>query len=113
MFEITGRTIATNDVQWTRFIGMLCRALGDPDESRCCHDHRHSKPILEALGFDVESSLVYLEEHGGYCDCEILMNVDSDEVRSKWHTWLRIHELTGRWPLGVKNSHRDDRANLV
>ena len=29
---------------------------------------------------DIGASIKYLDEHGGYCDCEILMNVDdSDE----------------------------------
>lgn len=32
--------------------------------------------ILEDMGMDVEKSLAYFEQHGGYCDCEILFNVD-------------------------------------
>ena len=36
----------------------------------------YAKVILEKMGgFDVASSLKYFEEHGGHCDCEILMNV--------------------------------------
>ena len=27
-------------------------------------------------GLNVEESLEYFREHGGFCDCEILMNVD-------------------------------------
>jgi hypothetical protein len=27
-------------------------------------------------GINVEVSLAYFEDHGGYCDCEILLNVD-------------------------------------
>ncbi len=32
--------------------------------------------LLEARGFDVEASLALYEQHGGYCDCEILFNAD-------------------------------------
>ena len=33
--------------------------------------------ILKDMGgdIDVEASLAYFEQHGGHCDCEILMNV--------------------------------------
>jgi hypothetical protein len=27
-------------------------------------------------GINVEASLAYFKDHGGYCDCEILLNVD-------------------------------------
>jgi hypothetical protein len=27
---------------------------------------------------DVQGSLRYFEEYGGHCDCEILLNVDTD-----------------------------------
>jgi hypothetical protein len=29
-------------------------------------------------GIDIVASLDYFARHGGYCDCEILMNVDVD-----------------------------------
>ncbi len=33
--------------------------------------------ILETMpDIDVEASLDYFERHGGYCDCEILFNVE-------------------------------------
>ncbi len=30
---------------------------------------------IEMVDIDVKESLKYFEEHGGYCDCEILFNV--------------------------------------
>ena len=40
--------------------------------------------ILESIpGINVEKSLLYFEEHGGYCDCEILLNVDKTTDFSK------------------------------
>lgn len=32
--------------------------------------------ILEDMGMNIQASLEYFEENGGYCDCEILFNVD-------------------------------------
>jgi len=40
-------------------------------------DKSMATAILEDMGgFDVVGSLVYFERNGGYCDCEILFNVD-------------------------------------
>ena len=40
-------------------------------------DKRYARKILAAMGgVDIEGSLTYFEMHGGYCDCEILLNVD-------------------------------------
>ncbi len=40
-------------------------------------DKSFARDILEKMGgFDVDASLEYFEQHGGYCDCEILFNVD-------------------------------------
>jgi len=36
-----------------------------------------AKPILKKMGCDVEKSIAYFREHGGYCDCEVLFNVES------------------------------------
>jgi hypothetical protein len=35
--------------------------------------------MSEMGGVDIPASLEYFEEHGGYCDCEILLNVDRHE----------------------------------
>jgi hypothetical protein len=35
-----------------------------------------AKAILEDMGMDVKKSLSFFEKHGGYCDCEILFNVE-------------------------------------
>lgn len=42
-------------------------------------DRPHARTILENWGdIDVEASLAYFDCHGGYCDCEILFNVDRE-----------------------------------
>lgn len=35
-----------------------------------------ARAILSRMGADVERSLEYFDQNGGYCDCEILFNVD-------------------------------------
>ena len=35
-----------------------------------------NRVLKTMIGVDVDGSLKYFEEHGGYCDCEILMNVE-------------------------------------
>lgn len=41
-------------------------------------DRPHATAILTEMGnIDVNASLVYFKEHGGYCDCKILLNVDA------------------------------------
>lgn len=49
-------------------------------------DGSHERPKATAIlkgfaGINVEASLQYFEEHGGYCDCEILFNVENDMDR--------------------------------
>ena len=34
-----------------------------------------ARKLLEKMGMDIEESLNYFNDHGGYCDCEILFNV--------------------------------------
>ena len=42
----------------------------------CNHNLRHTIKILKSLpNIDVEGTVKFLEEHGGFCDCEVLMNV--------------------------------------
>jgi hypothetical protein len=50
------------------------------DDTWHCHDdHRFARAILEDMGgIDVKASLTFFEEHGGRCDCTILLNVDLD-----------------------------------
>jgi len=43
----------------------------------CDHDLKLTKQILSNLDVkDVSSVLTWLKEQGGYCDCEVMMNVE-------------------------------------
>jgi hypothetical protein len=45
--------------------------------SRCKGDLRYSIRILKSMGnIDVEKTLKFFRKHHGYCDCEILFNVE-------------------------------------
>lgn len=39
-------------------------------------DRPFATKILKDMGADVDASLEHFSNHGGYCDCEILLNVD-------------------------------------
>jgi hypothetical protein len=39
---------------------------------------RVTTDFLLKRGFDVERILSWLREHGGYCDCEVLANVEDE-----------------------------------
>jgi hypothetical protein len=42
----------------------------------CDHTLRMTTEFLQERGLDVERVLPWLREHGGYCDCEVLANVE-------------------------------------
>jgi len=48
----------------------------------CPHDYRYSRQALEEMdsGFDVAGTLAYYRDRGGYCDCEILLNVAPEDM---------------------------------
>jgi hypothetical protein len=50
-------------------------AAGGCDQSRTATD-----AWAEQQGIELEPLHRGLEEYGGFCDCEVVMNVDSDEV---------------------------------
>jgi len=37
-----------------------------------------AKEILKLMSMDIHKSIKYLESNGGFCDCEILLNVNED-----------------------------------
>jgi hypothetical protein len=46
----------------------------------CDHTRRATDAWATANAVDLSSLHVALEEYGGYCDCEVMMNVHPDEV---------------------------------
>ena len=42
----------------------------------CDHTLRETIEFLNKRNLDVERIVPWLREHGGYCDCEVIFNVD-------------------------------------
>jgi Protein of unknown function (DUF2695) len=68
--------------RWNEFVDQLSEDLwGDhttANNPRCQHDHRHAEKVLTELGgIDIAGTLQWLCRQGGFCDCEILFNVDT------------------------------------
>ena len=46
------------------------------DDDACSHELSLTTEFLNINNISVEPVLSFLEEHGGYCDCEVLGNVE-------------------------------------
>jgi hypothetical protein len=76
MTESDIEVMTIENPRWQEFCASLDRA---GSTSGCQHDHRLAKKILREMGgIDVEASIDYFENNGGYCDCEVLLNVDQE-----------------------------------
>jgi len=47
------------------------------EESGCSHTLKITTLFLNENNISIEPVLTWLEKHGGYCDCEVLMNVQN------------------------------------
>ena len=48
----------------------------DRGNFKCDHTLRETTSFLQKRGIDVESVIPWLHEYGGFCDCEVIYNVD-------------------------------------
>jgi Protein of unknown function (DUF2695) len=89
--------------EWAAFCDALAgEVFGDFEDveagkfsSHCQHDHRRTRSLLvnKWPQVDVEATLKLFREHGGFCDCEVLLNVDSGQDVDD----MAIEEAQGRW----------------
>jgi hypothetical protein len=73
--------------RWDVFVAALQSALEiTPESWRCDGDqaqagpnvYRYAKQVMTEMGnINIAESIALFESLGGYCDCEILFNVDS------------------------------------
>ncbi|MBN2579778.1 MAG: DUF2695 domain-containing protein [Pirellulales bacterium] len=56
----------------------LFALLDREDASPCDHTLRETIEFLEKRKLDVDKIVPWLQEHGGYCDCEVIYNVESE-----------------------------------
>ena len=61
-------------------LGELFDHLDGALSQGCDHSLRLTTAFLESKKLDVQRVVPWLREHGGYCDCEVLGNVE-DEFR--------------------------------
>lgn len=52
--------------------------LDSESPAKCDHSLRVTTAFLQQRGLDVERVIPWLREHGGYCDCEVLANVENE-----------------------------------
>lgn len=61
---------------WNTFINRLSDRMVFPN---CDGTLDNSRAALESFGnVDVDASIKFCQEHGGHCDCEVLMNTVSN-----------------------------------
>jgi len=100
------QVMTPNHPNWEEFCERLDGPEGcdfgllDPDDDESltwdCSaktDKPHARRILREMGFspaDIEASCAFFEQHGEYCDCEILFNVE-DNVRRKDGSQLHVY----------------------
>ena len=68
---------------WDPFCDKLLDSLEGFVRGRCKGNYYYTTAILKDFpGIDVDGSLKAFEEHGGFCDCQILSNIDKNFVRA-------------------------------
>ena len=88
--------MSTEHPRWEEFYSRLCGPEGcdfhegpNGPTGRCegGNNRPYAVAILRSMGFSdasVLASLDHFSRRGGYCDCEILLNVDRRGVDSTW-----------------------------
>ena len=77
--------MTTSHERWPEFYGRPAAAVGDSDGSGCTSSLERplARRILMVMGFakpEIDASFDYFEQHGGYCHCEVLLNVGAEGV---------------------------------
>ena len=77
--------ISPRHPRWEEFLDRLRGPEGCNFQTTwtCCGgtDKRYSRKILADMGLSpraIEASLAAFEDHGGYCDCEVVLNLGSE-----------------------------------
>lgn len=74
------------------FVNPLVKANG------CDHSHRFTRQWAEAESIDWDDLLDVLEENGGHCDCEVLLNLP-DDVDLVLHSKPLASQVDNPWVL--------------
>jgi hypothetical protein len=47
-------------------------------DMECDNDLTHTRAFLSAAGLPQDKTILWLQDHGGYCDCEALANAEDE-----------------------------------
>lgn len=73
------KVLTKQSVEWEIFVNGLQDCL---DDDVCHGDHRNTIMTLDAIGgIDVASTIELFMNRGGYCDCEVVMNVAREIIQ--------------------------------
>ena len=85
---MTAEILTPASPRWPLFVRLLSDTLTEemPEGTWRCGNtdgsgskHRYAEAVMAELGgIDIDGTLEFFEEHGGHCDCEIMLNVDPD-----------------------------------
>lgn len=56
----------------------LFEYLNRPNPPACDHTHKECVEYLRHRQLPIESTLAWLRENGGFCDCEVIFNVTDE-----------------------------------
>ncbi len=79
-----------NSMQFFEKLESRVFPYGDSGERSCDHSYRHAESILQAGNISEEMRefiLVACKSQGGFCDCEILYNVDDRDECPRARYW--------------------------
>jgi hypothetical protein len=75
--EINAQTMTTGHPMWNRLAESIATLL---ETQECDNTLTISRKLLADMRIvDVDSSIAWLQDHAGFCDCEVLLNVDGVE----------------------------------
>jgi hypothetical protein len=79
--QMSKKLLTPECAEWQIFLVALWGAVSDHG---CRHDHRHAEKIMADMGdVDIGGSVAFFEEHDGFCDCEVGLNVQDSWERVK------------------------------
>jgi hypothetical protein len=98
--DVAEQVLAPGDPRWQDFVDRLEGPEGCDFKDgagdltwRCGGDKTFSVAIMRAMGLgeeEINATVAYFEQNGGYCDCEVLLNMDrtttqANDLRGMFH----------------------------
>jgi hypothetical protein len=74
---MNAQIMTTGHPMWDHFAESIATLLGTQE---CDNTLTISRELIADMRmFDIDSSMEWLQDHAGFCDCEVLLNVDGVE----------------------------------